>query len=617
MVFVNRFFLSKIGFRHLDHKQKEMRKFILKTVSALMIINYIGLPICVANEIQQTLNQNKNIEGFIKVWGIVKYRSPNSVAGKFDADKFFLANIEAVKNANLKAYNEILLKIVDAGGVSEIQKNVTPNCGECLTRNVNYKWINNQQYSKQLRSKLIALSKVINPTEEHHYINKVNYETEIKNEAGNSTYNTFTDQSIHLLALAKSWCAIEYLFPYKYQMDKNSIQILKEMIPLFSKINSRASYEKAILTLETNIHDTHAANFLNQLKSKAEIFKISHYPPFDYQCSVDGIVIKSFLNDSLAQASLLKKGDVIVEINNIKIKDWLNERMELLPASNRSVKYRLLSSDWKGNAYAFYNSTANVLAVKVRREGKILSLNLNMLNLRDGEAINMINQYIRKNVVLDEAVKPLENIGNDIAVIRGGYYLDKYLPKSEAEEIKFSKELQSKKALIFDMRDYPSGGLFYYFIPMALGKTSFEFAKYYKANIKDPSTFSRVEGKELYLSKDLKEDKKLYQGKIVILTNEHTQSKGEWFTMMLSQLNNNTTIIGSQTAGADGDLKELNLPGGYKFIFTGNGIFYPNGKETQRIGIKPDILFKPTVADLSSKADAHLARAVKFINEGK
>lgn len=594
-----------------------MGKFILKAVSALIIISYIGLPTCLANETEQILNQNKNIDGFIKVWGIVKYRSPNSVAGKFDADKVFLANIAAIKNANFKEYNDILLKIIDDAGLPTTQKKAGYECNDCLNKNESYKWINSRLYTTAVKSKLEDLSQSLNQTEDHHYINKVNYESEIKNEASNSAYNSFTDPSINLLALAKSWCAIEYLFPYKYQMDKNSYQILKEMIPIFSAISSRASYEKAILLLETNINDTHAAGFLSQLKSKAEIFKISHYPPFDYQCSAAGIVIKSFLNDSLANNSSLKKGDVIVEINSIKTKNWLAERMKLLPASNLSVKYRLLSSDWQGNTYAFYNSNADVLAVKVKRQGKILSLKLNMLNLRNKGVLNVINDYIKKNIALDEAVKPLENIGNDITVIRGGYYLDKYFPQNEAEELKFSKELQSKKALIFDMRKYPSGGLFYYYIPMALGKTSFEFAKYYKANVKDPSTFIKLGGKELYLSKDLKEGKNLYQGKIVILTNENTQSKGEWFTMMLSQLNNNTTIIGSQTAGADGDLKSLHLPGGYKFIFTGNGIFYPNDKETQRIGIKPDILFKPTIADLSGMEDAHLARAVKFINEDK
>ena len=83
--------------------------------------------------------------------------------------------------------------------------------------------------------------------------------------------------------------------------------------------------------------------------------------------------------------------------------------------------------------------------------------------------------------------------------------------------------------------------------------------------------------------------------------------------MMLSQLNTNTTIIGSQTAGADGDVKRVTLPGAYRFSFTGNGIFYPDGRGTQRVGILPDIYFRPLPKDLVNETDAQLERAFKYI----
>lgn len=103
----------------------------------------------------------------------------------------------------------------------------------------------------------------------------------------------------------------------------------------------------------------------------------------------------------------------------------------------------------------------------------------------------------------------------------------------------------------------------------------------------------------------------------MILTDENTQSMGEWFTMMLRQFNSNAVIIGSQTAGADGDVKRLSLPGGYRFSFSGNGIFYPDGRETQRVGIKPDIYFKASAQDLSGEEDALLIRAVRYIRNGR
>ena len=271
----------------------------------------------------------------------------------------------------------------------------------------------------------------------------------------------------------------------------------------------------------------------------------------------------------------------------------------------------------EGNVFAFYDSSDDVLDVKVIRGQQQLLLQLKMLSLRNARSLEIINNYIKAKVKEDEKVKPYEDLGNDIAIIRGGYFSNDDLPHGDLEKQEFSRNLKSKKAIIFDMRKYPNGGLFYYFIPMALWKTSFEFSKYYKANLANPGTFIRQEGEELYLSKDLKHDDHPYQGKIIILTNENTQSRGEWYSMMLRQLNKNTTVIGSQTAGTDGDLKELNLPGGYRFIFTGNAIFYPDGKETQRIGIVPDVKFTPSVSEALDPNDAHLKRAIRYINEGK
>lgn len=586
-------------------------------MSILFVVCSFAISASYGGAVQNVAKQNKNIEAYINVWGIVKYRSALSIAGKFDVDRVFLANIENAKNADFEELNQLLLGIMTTAGVSVNISNASKSCTNCLTKNMDDKWIRNKLFSKETRLKLNSLYHDLNLTESHHYINKVHYEAEILNEPKYQDYISFKDEAINLLALAKSWSAIEYLFPYKYQMDKNNQLILSEMIPVFRAVNSRASYEKAVLLLEANINDTHAAGFLDQLKSKAEIFKIRFYPPFDYRCLEEGIVIKAFLNDSLERISSLKKGDVIVEINKVKIKDWLGKRMELLPASNTAVKYRLLSMDWKGNVFAFYDVNDEILNVKVLRGKQRLSIKLNMLKLTDKNSLGIINQYIKKRVKEDEQIKPYENLGDDIAIVRGGYFSSEHLPKNEIEEMGFSKELKSKKALIFDMRKYPNGGLFYYFIPMALGKKSFEFAKYYRSDVSNPGSFTIVPGLELYLSKDLKTDNNPYTGKIVILTNENTQSKGEWYTMMLRQLSKNTTIIGSQTAGTDGDLKLLNIPGGYQFIFTGNGIFYPDGKETQRIGIVPDINFKPSFSEIAGAEDAHLKRAVKFIKEGK
>ncbi len=73
--------------------------------------------------------------------------------------------------------------------------------------------------------------------------------------------------------------------------------------------------------------------------------------------------------------------------------------------------------------------------------------------------------------------------------------------------------------------------------------------------------------------------------------------------------------IGSQTAGADGNVSVLTFPGGYQTWMTGLGVYYPNGKETQRVGIVPDIVVHPTIDGIKQHKDEVLDRAIKYINE--
>ena len=86
---------------------------------------------------------------------------------------------------------------------------------------------------------------------------------------------------------------------------------------------------------------------------------------------------------------------------------------------------------------------------------------------------------------------------------------------------------------------------------------------------------------------------------------------------MLIQAVINTTIVGSQTAGADGDIAIFTFPGGYETAFSGHGIFYPDGRETQRIGIVPDIKITQTIDGIRNGKDEILDRAIQFLSTGR
>lgn len=594
---------------------------VLLSVFALFIV-----PTIQAQNSPQT--ENWNIRQFIQVWGLVKYRSQKSISGQFDADQVFLDMLNTVKNADKNQMDELMLELSrDSGPKPTVSKQVYRKDklinGPYLLENIDFRWIRSKQFSPLLKKQLTDLTNQINTSGKHQYVPSVFYLGDVPNERAYKNY-TFDQEDMNLLALAKAWNAIEYLFPYAYVMDRNWQKLLAEMIPVFREIQDRTGYEKAILMLETATNDTHAGVFLspNNIRMSNEIFDVKYYPPFDYVARETGLVITQFLTDSLANQSSLQIGDEIVEINGIKTKKWLKDRSSLLPASNAAVLYRELSTTHnnRADAFAFSQVQNPILELKVKRDGVLQTHSLELLILKDKPSINLIVEHIMQQRIDEKALKGIENIGTDITLIRAGAMYDQDLPEDELLE-KLSTELKSKKALLFDMRKYPqSPGFFSYYIPKLLGKEPFAFARYYTADLRQIGVFRYKKELETYMNVPTGEDYpigELYQGQIVILTNEHTQSMGEWYTMMLRQFNENTTVIGSQTAGADGDVRRITLPGDYQFSFTGNGIFYPDGEETQRIGIVPDIHFKPTLQELIGTEDAHLQRALRFIREGK
>ena len=50
---------------------------------------------------------------------------------------------------------------------------------------------------------------------------------------------------------------------------------------------------------------------------------------------------------------------------------------------------------------------------------------------------------------------------------------------------------------------------------------------------------------------------------------------------------------------------------------SGLGVYYPDGRETQRAGIKPDIYVEPTIEGIRAGKDEVLDRAVMFAESGK
>lgn len=110
-----------------------------------------------------------------------------------------------------------------------------------------------------------------------------------------------------------------------------------------------------------------------------------------------------------------------------------------------------------------------------------------------------------------------------------------------------------------------------------------------------------------------KKGKNCYTRKIVILVDEDTQSQSE-FCAMSFRTNPQSIVVGNTTAGADGNVTSVTLSGGIQTMFSGLGVYYPDGTETQRVGIIPDVYVWPTVQGLREGRDEILEKALEILS---
>lgn len=108
-----------------------------------------------------------------------------------------------------------------------------------------------------------------------------------------------------------------------------------------------------------------------------------------------------------------------------------------------------------------------------------------------------------------------------------------------------------------------------------------------------------------------KDNPDAYKGRVIVLANEMTQSAGESAVMCFQALPN-TTVVGSQTAGANGTGVMIPLPKGFYTRYSSIGCYYPDGKEVQRKGVKVDIEAHPTIDGVRVGCDEVLETALKL-----
>ena len=513
--------------------------------------------------------------------------------------------IQKLRAVNLNGDNE-LKKIIEESkhttkteDFSELLSNwitslgEVKNCRLCsegtnetyFNKNLNLDWI---QDSTLFKGQLISQLRYIETNRfqgKHYYVseNKGIGNIEVTNE---TTLNkaSLNNNFSRLLLLFRYWNVIEYFFPYKYQIDEDWDVVLSKYIDVFSKAETELTFHLSFLKLVVELDDSHANFFTEPILT----FFGKKYIPAYYSLREKKAIITGFFNDSLAKVNDIRKGDIILKVDGEKIADILEQREGLIHGSNWGQKLYNFR-------YAVFNGNSDSILVELIRNNKKISKKIGRYFFNTfGYTVPDLSKW--------------EILEGNIGLVNTWL-----LNLNDVQDM--MEDLKTTKAIILDLRRYPKNVFHHLLIKYFKSEKS----TFYKAIVPDisyPGRFKYVQtpqsgGKELKFRRKIIEK---YTGKIVLLVNSYTISHGEFMAMEL-QTADNVITVGTQSAGTDGNVSTFEVIEGYKTRFTGVGIFYPDGTETQKKGVRIDIPVIPTLEGAVEGKDEILETALKEITK--
>lgn len=526
-----------------------------------------------------SFNQSERTEQLAtlcKIWGYQKYFDTRISQGIIDWDSVLVKNFPLFYDElSKKEYNELLNRSFLQGPLKSFSSDTQTSIRAI-------KWIETSTLLDP-ENKELLLSKLDSVPSSRYYVDnsKGPRNCSFPNEKKYRNLN-FPNKEYQLLTLFRYWNAIHYFFPYKDLMDEDWEKILLTYLPQFFNSEHETEFHKLVFRLTTELRDTHVQTGSNVIN----VMMGYYFPDFRLKYIGNQYVIQSYLNDSLREISPARVGDVVLEMDGISIQALDSNLRYYYRASNPAATNKYVA-EW-----ILLNEKDSSL-LKAKRGNDTLEYVIEKRLQKDRNVFKVSNRQR----------PPLEFIREDIAYIDIGKL---YKPQIDS----LYELIKPTKGLIIDMRAYPNG-TYYLLCSRLIKEDSLTFAAVNYANLDIPGEFSP--GIPIKIRGDSCTH---YKGIVALLINEDTQSQGEFSTMALENVPE-AIKIGSQTAGADGNVSVIHLPFGIVTTFSGLRVTYPGGTPTQRFGIVPDITIEPQFEDIVQQKDPQLERAIEYINKNK
>ncbi|MCP5104009.1 MAG: hypothetical protein GY950_11550 [bacterium] len=539
----------------------------------------------------EEFNRESRLAVLCKVWGFLKYYHPDAADGNAGMDQVLVSAIGPVKAAgDAAAFNiELQRMIVASGWLNFFALPVD------LEQTPVLDWMQRIPYMDGITIQLLRRIKTYRvPREANYYVEGIT-------GVGNPIFKRekpypemqYPSEEYRLLSLFRYWNIIDYFFPYKDVIGENWEDVLLEFIPKLMAVPDAVSYHLAVREFTARINDTHGGT---SSKVLTEQWWGEYYSPFRVRYIENQTVVAEIMEGFVDPNLDMRLGDVVVSADGVPAAEIRSGLRKYVQGSNEGSLHYFIG---------FYMSRGHTDRVQL------------VLSRGGVEWTVVVPRYLLEDLYPDYGEEEEEPPQSEQCMLLAGNigYVDMDKLKSNHDSNnciidhvgECMTALMGTKAIIFDTRNYPHSVL--YDLARYLNPVEVEFVKFTIPDMLNPGLFTVTDP---YYAGPEEFNADYYKGKVVVLFDERTVSHAE-FTCMAFKTAPDVIFIGSPTSGADGNVSQVFLPGSITTAFSGIGVFYPDGGQTQRVGILPDIEVRPTIAGLQAGRDEVLEKALEYI----
>ena len=392
-----------------------------------------------------------------------------------------------------------------------------------------------------------------------------------------SGYSSKSHDVIATANIAITWSLFQHFYPYFDQIETDWDSVLVSSMKVAAGARDRETGTRNLRWLVAQLDDGHG-NVVDPLQ-----FRDMKSLPLSFGWVEGQLVILASDEDAI------NVGDVVMQIDGEAAQVRLETDEKLISGSPQWKRYR--------STQALSRVTGGVkkVTLKLTRGDKEWETKV---------AAGMRRPPLPKKRPVIDAIE--EGNENGVDAI---YYVD--LGRAEPKDVDpMIDQLANAKGIVFDMRGYPRGTqyLFQHMTDEHLMSAKWLVSEQVRPDRVDMASFGSRKRWQMPPRSPR------FKGKFVFLTNGSAISYAESCMAIIANYEL-AEIIGTPTAGANGNVNPFELPGGYRVTYTGMRVVNHDDSQHHVVGVKPTIPLEPTIEGIRDGRDELLEEAIKRLSE--